>query len=171
MNFLKWLIAIIVVMVLAFGAFMFSMRFHDGPIEVFAGGPFEVGNVYSGPEPDWTPYTDRATIQLQSVVPARSRTVWLVVIENRIFIPSGYMNTKFGKIWKQWPKHAEKDGRAFIRIDDTIYPREMIRMDTDHELIDQVISALAAKYPGALDLANVEANDTWLFELAPRQAP
>ena len=168
MNFIKWLLAIIVVIMIALSAFLFSMRFHDGPIEIISGGPFKTGELVQGSEPDWNQHADRPTIQLQSVVPPRSRTLWVVVVEDRLFIPSGYMNTRFGKIWKQWPKHAIKDGRAFIRIKDKIYPRQMIRIGADHELTAQVVEALKAKYPGQLDIGSVEANDTWLFELAPR---
>lgn len=169
MNFIKWLLAIIATILIAFSAFLFFMKFHDGPIEVFSGGPFKTGDIVQGPEPDWTQYADRATIQLQSVVPARSRTLWLVVIDDRIFIPSGFMNTRFGKIWKKWPVHAEQDGRAYMRIDDKIYPREMVRISADHELAEQVSEALTAKYPGdSMTIDKVRANDTWLFELTSR---
>jgi hypothetical protein len=30
---------------------------------------------------------------------------------------SGYMNTTVGRLWKQWPAQAERDGRAVVRID------------------------------------------------------
>ncbi|MFN3236322.1 MAG: hypothetical protein ACE37D_04605 [Pseudomonadales bacterium] len=169
MNFFKWLLAVIAIIVVAFAALLFAMRFHDGPVEIFSGGPFKRGEIYSGPEPDWNQFKDRATVQLQSLEPPRSRTLWLVVVDDRIFVPSAYMNTKFGKIWKQWPRHAVKDGRALLRIDDTIYPRMMERLEPDHELVPDIVEALNNKYPGDLTMANVTSNDAWIFELTPRE--
>lgn len=167
MNFFKWLLTIIAVIIIALSAFLFSMRFHDGPIEIFAGGPFKTGEEVRGEEPDWTKIADLATIELQSIEPARSRTLWLVVIDGRIFVPSAYMNTKFGRIWKQWPRRAEQDGRALMRIDDKIYPREMVRLTADHELVPEITEAMTNKYPGAVTVEDVVNNNTWLFELAP----
>jgi hypothetical protein len=170
MNFIKWLLAIIAVLVVAFGTFVFSMRHHDGPIEIFAGGPFKSGELTDDANQNWERYADRDTIQLQSLEPPRSRTLWLVVIDNRIFVPSAYMNSRFGKAWKQWPRHAEKDGRALLRIDDRIYERQMIRIGADHQLTPQIIDAMRNKYPGNINVEQVAANDTWLFELAARKS-
>lgn len=167
MTFFKCLVSIIVVLIIAFSAFLFFMRFHDGPIEIFSGGPFSSGEMVTGAEPDWNDHKDRATLQLQSLQPARSRTLWLVVVDDRLFVPSAYMNTGFGKIWKQWPHHAVKDGRALIRLDDKIYPRQMIRLANDDELVPEIVEAIGNKYPGELTVEDVKTNNTWLFELAP----
>ncbi len=168
MSFFKWLLAIILTVIIWFNGFLYLMRFHDGPIEIFAGGPFESGEIISGSEPDWSQLMDRATVQVQSIQPERSRTLWVVVVDNRVFTLSDFMNTRFGKVWKQWPKHAEKDGRALMRFDNQIYPRQLIRISADHELAATVIEAFGKKYPNQKDLDSVKANDVWLFELAPR---
>ncbi len=167
MSFFKCLMSIIVILIIAFSAFLFFMRFHDGPIEIFSGGPFKTGDMVTGVEPDWSAHTDRATLQLQSLEPARSRTLWLVVVDGRLFVPSAYMKTGFGKIWKQWPHHAVKDGRALIRLDDKIYPRTMVRLANDDVLVPKIVEAIRNKYPGEMTVEDVQANNTWLFELAP----
>lgn len=168
MNFIKWLLMLIAVIVIAIGSFLFYMRFHDGPIEVFSGGAFSTGELVDEPAPNWTEIADLATIEVQTLVPARSRTTWLAVVEGRLFIPSGYMNTAFGKIWKRWPHHAEKDGRARLRVGNKIYDRRLNRIRADDPIIAGVVAELNAKYPGAGTVDNVTSNDTWIFELAPR---
>jgi len=168
MNFIKWLLMLIAVVVIAIGSFLFYMRFHDGPIEVFSGGPFSSGELVTESAPNWDEIADLATFEVETLVPARSRTTWLTVVDGRLFIPSGYMNTAFGKIWKRWPRHAEKDGRARLRIGDKIYERRLNRISADDPIIAGVVAGLNAKYSGAGTVDNVKSNDTWIFELAPR---
>ncbi len=86
MNYLKWLLGIVVIFVISFSLFLISMSFHDGPMEIFAGGTFKTGNLVSGPEPDWNEIKDRATIQLQSIEPPRSRVTWLAVIDGKLYV-------------------------------------------------------------------------------------
>ena len=50
---LKWLSITAVVV----GIFLFSMRFTDGPIEIFTGGPFSTGELTEAPS-DWSYLTD-----------------------------------------------------------------------------------------------------------------
>tara|TARA_R110002072_G_scaffold13418_12_gene56316 strand:- start:85693 stop:86226 length:534 start_codon:yes stop_codon:yes gene_type:complete len=167
MNFIKWLLVLIAVIVIAIGSFLFYMRFHDGPIEVFSGGPFQSGEVIKA-QPDWTEIADLTTFEVQTLVPARSRTTWLAVVDGRLFIPSGYMNTAFGKIWKHWPHYATKDGRALLRVGNRIYEQKLVRVAANDPIIPGVVAALNAKYPGGGTVEHVETNDTWIFELKPR---
>ncbi len=169
MTFIKWLLILIATIVIAIVAFLFYMRSHDGPIEIFAGGPFTSGQLVEGSEPNWNDYKDLVTFEVQTMSPPRSRTTWLVVVENRLFIPSSYMNTAFGKIWKHWPHHAEKDGRALLRIDDKIYEQDLSRISAEDPIIPGVLTALSEKYPVDGSIEQVKANDTWIFELKPRQ--
>ena len=83
--------------------FLVYARFHDGPIAIVAGGPFNSGEFYSGPEPDWSPMRTRQEVEFQLLEPARSRVTWIAEHGGKPYIVSGYMNTSFGKIWKQWP--------------------------------------------------------------------
>lgn len=148
-------------------------RFHDGPMDggfaIVSGGPFTSGERYTGPEPDWSFLKDYPTVEFQLLEPDRSRTTFVMEHDNRIFIPSGYMNSLLGKLWKHWPMEAEKDGRAILRVDGKLYERQLVRIK-EGEVLTGVLSELGRKYgegePAPLSM--VTSNDLWIFELTPR---
>ena len=78
------------------------------------------------------------------------------------------MNTTYGKIWKQWPKHAEKDGAAILRVDDKLYTLNLKRILVDPDL-EEVLAELSRKYSsgGPTQLSRVADGDLWIFELIP----
>ena len=177
----RWLLyALLTVSGIALGT-LAVLRFGDGPTGIVAGGAFRTGSVWTGPEPDWDALRDRDTVQFQLLKPARSRTTWVMVHDGRLFIPSGYMQSTWGRLWKQWPPEAERDGRARLRVDDTIYERQLVRITNDPAL-PAVVGELARKYLGAppgtahrqntIDaaLAQVASDALWIFELVPRAA-
>lgn len=182
-SVLRWIGLVLLAILLVIAIYVFAMRFADGPSGIVAGGPFTTGELHTGPEPDWRAMRTRAEVEFQLLDPARSRTTWIAEYDGRIFIPSGYMTTSFGKLWKQWPPEAEVDGRALLRVDDTIYERTLVRF-RDGDALDPVLSQLGQKYiaptmgipdtPAARDalLADMRrqvADGTlWLFELQPR---
>ena len=144
-------------------------RFADGPVAIFAGGPFTSGELVMGPEPDWSFVRDIQEVEFQLVDPPRSRITWILEHEGRIYVPSGYMTTRWGKIWKQWPIEALEDGRTILRIGDRLYERELVRIEKGPLLIP-LIAELSRKYRGGTDigLEAVTSGGLWLFELAPR---
>ena len=158
----------ILALVVAIAGTLVGVRFADGPWGMVAGGPFKTGEPYRGPEPDWSFVEDIDTIELQSVEPARSRTTWVVHHGGRAFIPCGYMDSAWGRIWKQWPIEADRDGRAIVRIDGTLYDRYLVRI-RDSESMRPIVKELARKYFGqaASDTAG-QPEGLWIFELAPR---
>jgi len=166
MGFIRLLGALLIIVALALGVLFVVARFSDGPLELVAGGPFTTGDIYRGPEPDWSFVADRPTIQFQLVDPPRSRTAWIIEHDGRIFIPCGYMDTVWGRLWKQWPIEAEKDGRALLRIDGTIYPRQLERVQQGPD-VAAVVAKLAEKYKMPVDVSSVESGSLWLFEMAP----
>ena len=159
---------IILALVVVLTGTLIGARFADGPWGIVAGGPFKTGEPYRGPEPDWSFVKDIDVIELQSVEPARSRTTWVVYHDGRAFIPCGYMNSAWGRIWKQWPIEADRDGRATVRIDGTLYDRYLVRI-SDSDTMRPIVRELARKYFGqaAAELAS-EPEGLWIFELAPR---
>lgn len=165
---LRILGGLILVLVVVVAGVMVGARFADGPVGIVAGGPFKTGAPYRGPEPDWSFVRDIETIELQSLEPARSRTTWVVYHDGRAYIPCGYMNSAWGRIWKQWPIEAQRDGRAVLRIDGRLYDRTLVRT-TDSEVVMPIVRELARKYFGqaAADMAS-QPEGLWVFELAPR---
>jgi len=166
-GLLKGLGYLLGVIVLLVAGTLVGARFADGPLEIIAGGPFTTGTPATS-EPDWSFAKDYNTVEFQLMDPAASRTTWLAVHEGRVFIPSGYMTTWWGKIWKQWPIQAQKDNRAILRVDDTLYSRRLVRI-TEGPEIEPVLAELSRKYAGgnSIPIAAVDSNYMWIFELVP----
>lgn len=177
MNKKKWILGALGVLVLVpvvtvMGVLVVA-RFHDGPmggaLEIVAGGPFETGELHTGAEPDWSFLRDYSTVQFQLLDPPRSRVTWIMEHDGRIFIVSGYMNTWYGKIWKQWPAEAEEDGRVILRVDGKLYPRQMVRVREGPD-VAPVLAELGRKYAGGANIpaSQVSSGSIWMFELRPR---
>ncbi len=168
---LKIFFGFVGVCVAAVVLFFIYARFHDGPIAIVAGGPFTSGEIYSGPEPDWSEMRTRPEVEFQLLEPARSRVTWIAEHDGKPYIVSGYMNTSFGKLWKQWPHEVAKDDRILLRVDDVIYERRLVRI-MEGPMIDPVLGQLAEKYGLGSTLGDpneaVQNGDVWFYEVAPR---
>jgi hypothetical protein len=169
MRILRWLgivvagLAVLVVVVAA------AARFTDGGIAIFPGAPLESGPLVEGPEPegDWSFARDVAEMKLQLVDPPRSRTVWLLVHEGRLFVVSGYMKTALGRWWKKWPEQAERDGRVVIRVEGKRYERNAVRVH-DIPLFEALAAEAKRKYGVELTARAIDRGAAWVFELLPR---
>jgi hypothetical protein len=146
----------------------------DGPSILFPGGELVSGELHTGADPDWG-FTDEVfTIELQLDNPLSSRTIFIMESGGKVYIPSGYMRSFLGKIWKDWAFQADEgDGLAVARINGVRYKRQLIRIK-DSDVIDGVAQKLATKYadgtPETLtDIKqSVADGDTWIFEMAQR---
>ena len=178
MKFLKVLGAIVIVIIVVITGALTAARFGDGPWGIVAGGPFSTGEKITGPESDWTFLGDIATVEFQLMDPDRSRTTWIVEHQGKIYIPSGYMTTWWGKIWKQWPLEVEDDGRAILRVNGKLYDRQLVRI-TEGPALFPVVKKIAIKYLGANAeemakapkeqvLEAVTSGYLRIFELVPR---
>ena len=164
----KWLGILIATLSLAIGLFLFSMRFSDGPIAVFSGGPFSSGEISAAPD-SWEFLKDRGEIEFQTLDPSTSRIVWLGVNNGRLFIVSGYMNTNYGAIWKQWPHYLENDDRVIFRIDGKIYEQRLVRV-MDGPNVLPILNEFGRKYGGG-SISSIESianGDTWMYEVVDR---
>ena len=172
MKIAKILLKIVGVIAFVIWALIFVASFQDGPMEIAPGGAFTSGQLVSG-EPDWSFAKDLYSVEFQTMNPVSSRTTFIMIHDNRVFIPSGYMTTWWGKIWKQWPYQVMEDGRAILRIDGKLYNRNLVRI-TDDPALPGVMAELARKYGGAFEttpemmMEVVESDYLWIFELAPR---
>ena len=179
MRFVRWIGVALAVCILGLAAVATLARFSDGPIgplpiALLPGGPLRGGERITGPEPDWSFARDIMLMEFQLVDPPRSRNIWLLVHEGKLYVASGYMNSWWGRLWKQWPIEAMKDGDAVIRIAGKRYEREARRI-VEPELFWSLIREARRKYAlgeeeEALpsELPPVESSGVWLFELAPR---
>lgn len=168
MQLLRFICVVLVsVPVTLFGALAVKARFSDGPSVIFSGGPLVAGEMVTGPEPDWSFVRPIRAFELQLLNPARSRTLWIVEVDGKLYLNSNYMGGIRQRLWKRWPEQAERDGRAIMRIDGKRYERNLVRIRTG-PVVEQVTRAFSEKYPAAeMTVAEVEAEVLWLFELAP----
>ena len=168
MAILKWLgigVGALALLLVLVGV---AARFGDGPTAIFPGGPLEAGELYSGPEPDWSFARDHAEMEFQLVEPPTSRTIWLQVVDGKLYAVSGYMNTPLGKLWKQWPLQAEEDPRAVIRIDGKRYERRVVRLGPGHPALEGIASEVERKYGAPLRAEMAATGDAWFYAFEPR---
>ena len=168
MLILKWLGGVIGLVLLALFVVVFAARFGDGPTAILPGGPLEAGELVQGPEPDWSFARDVPEMEFELVEPARSRTIWLEVYDKKLYVVSGYMNSAVGKLWKQWPAQAEKDGRAVVRIQGKRYERQLVRIHDDRPVLEGIAAEVNRKYGAALTADMAATGDVWFFALEPR---
>lgn len=163
MAVLRWLgigLAAIVGVLVVVGV---GARFADGPIGILAGGPLRSGELVTERDIDWTFAKDINTIEFALVEPPRSRTVWVVVHDQQLYVPCGFLDVP---LWKQWPHEVAADGRAVLRIDGKRYERQAVRV-TDPELLPTLGQLVARKYLGG-NPSPEGTGSTWFFRFDPR---
>ena len=169
MRVLRWLGVLLLALMALLVATGIIARFSDGPIGPFPGGELRSGELYQGPEPDWSFARDVQEIEFQLVDPPRSRTIWCMVHDQKLYIVSGYMRSAIAPVWKKWPAEAERDGRAVIRVAGKRYERDVVRIQ-DPALLEALAAEIRRKYPMArgMTAAAAQAGDAWLYALPPR---
>ncbi len=176
---IRAILQILGILVLILGLTIVTLRWEnadaDGPSILFPGGKLVSGELYEGPEPDWSFTDDIVTIELQLEDPLASRLTFVMESNGKLYVPSGYMKSILGRIWKDWAFQADAgDGLAVMRINGIRYERRLIRV-TDPEITSGVANKLAQKYAGGATpetISEIETSiaegETWIFELAPR---
>ena len=157
---------LILIPVFTLTALAVSTRLSDGPSVIFAGGPLVAGEMVTGPEPDWSFVRSVRVFELQLLNPPRSRTLWIVEHEGKLYLNSNYMGGLRERLWKRWPAQAERDGRAIMRIEGKRYERNLVRIKTG-PIVEGVTAEFTRKYGVEMTPAEVEAGELWLFEMAP----
>ena len=148
----------------------------DGPSVLFPGGELISGELYEGPEPDWSFTDDVFFIELQTDEPLSSRRIFVMESDGKVYVPSGYMRSFLGKLWKDWAFQVEDGSNLGVaRTNGVRYERELLRVK-DPGIIRGVADKLAQKYAGGASpeavaeiQQSVDEGDTWIFEMAPRR--
>ena len=166
-NTIIFVLCLILIPVTAVSTAAVKQRLSDGSNFVFSGVPLVEGELYSGPEPDWSFVDDIPLIELQLINPPTTRTIWTAENEGKLYVWSGYMGSTVGRMWKQWPLQAEADGRAIVRINGVRYERNLRRIQSGPAL-GGIAAAITNKYPSRTTAASIESGSVWLFEAEPR---
>lgn len=173
-RIMKWLgtLAALICIMVSLG--YAGMRLNDGPVEfvpgftISIGGPFRSGEPTDSPS-SWSFIKDVEEIEMQTLNLSTTKTVWPIVVEGRLFVASGRLNTRVGRLWKQWPQRIEEDDRIILRIDEKLYEQRMVRILQGPEIVP-VMTEISRKYgngaPGS-ELA-VTGGYVWLFEVVER---
>ena len=164
----KWLGIVIFGLVIAIGSLTFGARYHDGPLEIFAGGPFKSGEILAVPS-DWNVLRDRQTVELQTLEPPISRTIWLVVYDGRLCLTSGYMKSAIGSKLKRWPYQLERDNRIILRLDGKLYEQRLLRITSGPDIVP-VLDEFDRKYGDSMGIGAAEVTEgyTWMYEVGGR---
>ena len=169
---------LVLVPVVTLATLRLDNRNADGPSILFPGGEMPSGRLHTGPEPDWSFTDDIQLVELQLNDPMASRLIYVLESEGRLFIISGYMTTMLGRLWKEWAFEADQgNNEGVLRVDGIRYPRSLVRI-TEGDVLDGVSAKLITKYGGAptappqaiaASRAGIEAGNSWVFELVPRE--
>ena len=160
--------AILLGLVIILALSSFTVGFLDGPLGIVAGGPLTSGDLVPSEGVDFSFAKNIDTIEFQLLDPPRSRTTWVILYDESLFVPAGFMNLP---IWKQWPHEAVNDGRAIVRIEGIRYPFRLERVEDRKTW--QKVGQLAAKKYGLEEIdpqgeASAERwNEFWVFRMSP----
>ena len=135
---------------------------------LFPGGELIAGELYTGPEPNWSFTDEISLVELQLIDPLSSRLIYIMESDGKIYVASSYMSTFLGRLWKEWAVQAEEgDGSVVIRLDGTRYERQLVRITEGPELAG-VVAKMTLKYNSPTTLQSIEGGHTGIFELAPK---
>lgn len=173
MKFLTITLQVVGVVAIFLGVSVLTLRIQaadgDGPSILFPGGKLVSGELHVGPDPDWSFTDDIPTIELQTDDPLSSRVTFIMESDGRIYVPSGYMRSFLGNIWKDWAFQADRsDSYGAVRINGVRYDRRLIRIK-EGPVLDGVVAKMGQKYGAGPTRAMIESGDIWIFELAPRE--
>lgn len=181
----RLLIGSLVLGVVGWLGFSVAQSNSDGPLnDIIPGGKLSSGELVTTPVTDWS-FAAGKTIELQLEDPAKSRWVGLQVYNQNLYIPCdlgfmwGRMNGRTRDVlhliyrFKNWHKHAERDGRVVLRIDGKRYPLQATRVTDAAEIaaLKLNLEELARGWmaPETLGPEPVSGpRDIWFFRLAPR---
>ncbi|NOX49762.1 MAG: hypothetical protein GXP16_04400 [Gammaproteobacteria bacterium] len=172
MSAVRILLQIIGIIALILGVTIITLKTThqdaDGPSILFPGGELVSGELHSGAEPNWSFTDDISVIELQLDNPLSSRRIFIMESDGKVYVPSGYMRSALGKIWKDWAFQADQgDGLAVARIEGVRYERQLLRIKQG-PVLDGIVAKLTSKYGPGATRAAIEAGDVWIFEMAPR---
>ena len=102
----------VVVGILAFATFL---RFSDGPVLVFPGGPLRSGVPVAFESVDWGELDSLRELEVELQRTGTSRLLWFSVYQGRPYLSCGFACD--GGWLKRWPYQVDRDARVVLRLD------------------------------------------------------
>jgi hypothetical protein len=159
MRLLRWVGRVLLVLVALAIVVVGVARFHDGPLGPVPGGPLEAGELVRDAVVDWRFAADIQEIELQLLDPPRSRTTWVLVREDQLYVPCAWPES----FLKEWPKQALRDGRVVLRIAGKRYERQAVLV-SDPEVHAELSAIGARKYDFEAP-AEPDLDGLWFFRM------
>lgn len=109
-------IAVTVVAVVVLAALgRMLLAYADGPVFVFAGGPFRSGEPVAFESIDWAGYDALSELEIELVGAGSSRILWFSVYDGAAYVACDL--DCVGGVLPRWPQQIERDDRVVIRIE------------------------------------------------------
>lgn len=114
-RWLRRIGASVALLVLIYAGASFLLARADGPLFVFAGGPFRSGEQVAFDELDWPALDALHELEMEIVGAESSRILWFSVHEGVPYVACD-LDCIDGRL-SRWPQQIERDNRVVIRID------------------------------------------------------
>ena len=118
----------------------------DGPVFVFAGGPFQSGEHVEFSEMDWAPLDELHEFEMEIVGTATSRTLWFSIHEGVPYVACD-LDCVDGLLTR-WPQQIERDDRVVIRINEQLVEGRLIHVPHGTAEYTAARAARERKYSG-----------------------
>ena len=127
--------------------FALFLRFSDGPVLVFPGGPLRSGELIAFDAVDWSALDRFREIEVELKRTGRSRLLWFSVYQGRPYFSCGF-GCEEG--WpKRWPYHVDRDGRVVLRLEDKRIEARLERVPEDSEDYAPALMGRRSKFGNA----------------------
>ena len=110
----RWL-AVVGAVLAVLGVGWFALGWADGPLFVFAGGPFRSGELVEYAAMDWPAVDGLGELEMEIVGARSSRILWFSVHAGAPYVACDL--DCVGGMLARWPQQIERDARVVLRID------------------------------------------------------
>ena len=138
----------IIVLVLAtlFFGLSFLLSRADGPVFIFAGGPFRSGEEVELTDLDWGSLDALHELEMEIVGSSNSLTLWFSVHEGVPYVACDL--DCVGGMLTRWPQQVDLDKRVVVRIEDKRADGQLVHVLHDTAEYSLVRAGRSQKYAG-----------------------
>lgn len=124
-----------------------SLSRSDGPVFIFAGGPFRTGQEVPLQEMEWDRLDEQHELEMEIVSTESSLTLWFSVEDGVPYVACDL--DCVGGVLSRWPQQIEGDNRVVVRIEGQRAPGLLIHVPHDTPEYAVARAGRNQKYSGA----------------------